>query len=913
MNLRTATCLLAAVVLLAGCSSDPTDPTDGTADGREADVGDDTPDGDYDAADSAPDSALDQSDADIVREPDAGPVNPFEIIPHTANDPDQDPASAIDVTTPPAAGEVRAGRVGSWTTGFAGIQSDCRLGDFALQNAVAQFCIASPVAVTQWTYTGGQLIDADLVGEANDRLNFLSAQNQFQLAGAEAVEVLRDGSTGEAIIRVTGPEQPVALLASVVGELFQPFGVSFESEYRLLPDVPYLEMTTWVRALDRPVGMSLGDLIHFGDSMIRFTPQYGRATAPLATTFPWVAVSGEGRSYAVYAPEGIQNSDIDLSQLDSGLPFSIQVQGRGLVPTGQEAVIRRYFAVGTGGTEMMPAVIAQLEGTTPPELTRFEVTTGETPVAGALLFVGDGEGAPIHLVRSDDAGLGALALPPGQYAVWSEDWVGGDIEPLGFTVEAGVDRVVDVALPEVGRLEVSVTASGDAGPVPSPAKVVLSGAHAETLFTHDGQVALAAPPGSYEVVISRGEAYSLVRLSDVAVEVGATTEVEAHLDRVWDTTGLMSGEFHQHSSRSFDSQVSLRDRLLSNLVEGVDFVVMTDHEAVTDLSPLIDELDVAELIYAMPATEVSPSFTHFAPMPMRFDPALPGGGGFPHTLLDEDGRIFQKAFPEMVAELREDYDVSVIQVNHPRAVAGALFSYGGYDPLVGIDATNSRRFTPDFDTVEVFNEAREGEFCEVFTDWLSLIARGQRVTGVGNSDTHGFWAEAGYPRNYLPHPGESASDITDDAIIDPLLEGNVTVSGVALITLPEGPAFGSTVTVAEGGLALPVLVQTPQWATVEHLQFLVNGRVVRDVQIDAEASEVVVFDEVVHLDAPASDAYLVVVAYGEQTMPAVTRGVVPFGFTNPVYLDADGVEGWSAPGVSGEDDLARLDIAWCDE
>ena len=83
--------------------------------------------------------------------------------------------------------------------------------------------------------------------------------------------------------------------------------------------------------------------------------------------------------------------------------------------------------------------------------------------------------------------------------------------------------------------------------------------------------------------------------------------------------------------------------------------------------------------------------------------------------------------------------------------------------------------------------------------------------------------------------------------------------------------------------------------------------------IEVDASEIVAFDELVELTLPSDeDAYLVGVAFGDDRMPIVTPGEAPFGFTNPVYLDTDGTDGWTPPGVEDASDLVTLEISWCD-
>ena len=355
--------------------------------------------------------------------------------------------------------------------------------------------------------------------------------------------------------------------------------------------------------------------------------------------------------------------------------------------------------------------------------------------------------------------------------------------------------------------------------------------------------------------------------------------------------------------------VSEGDRLLSNLVEGVEFVVPSDHDAVTDLQHWVVEEGVTDLIYAMASTEVSPSFAHLGAMPMPYDPLAPSGGAFSYGRLEEDGSLFHLTFPEIVESLRQDYGVEVIQINHPRANS-PLFYSASYDPLEDPSRLSGDVFTSDFDTVEVYNA--RSEFCQVFDDWVGLVARGYRVTGVGNSDTHTLSNAAGYPRNYLVSDVLEPAEIEDEDITGALLSQAVSVSGGALITFPEGPQLGSVSLSALGSQSLWVRVQTPVWSTVDTLLVIINGVVVETIPVFAEEESVIVFDELVFFDLPDKDSYMIIVAYGEIAMDRVYEGEYPFGFTNPIFFDVDGISGWQPPGVSGPEELPGLALTGCD-
>ena len=82
-----------------------------------------------------------------------------------------------------------------------------------------------------------------------------------------------------------------------------------------------------------------------------------------------------------------------------------------------------------------------------------------------------------------------------------------------------------------------------------------------------GQVDLK--PGQYMAVAVRGLEYT-VDSKLFSITAGATTNVAFEVERVVNTKGFVSADFHIHSARSFDSSAGLRDRVASFAGEGVE-------------------------------------------------------------------------------------------------------------------------------------------------------------------------------------------------------------------------------------------------------------------------------------------------------------------------------------------------------
>ena len=63
--------------------------------------------------------------------------------------------------------------------------------------------------------------------------------------------------------------------------------------------------------------------------------------------------------------------------------------------------------------------------------------------------------------------------------------------------------------------------------------------------------------------------------------------MSAVLARVIDTTGWMSADFHVHAVNSPDSIVDNAKRALTFAGDGLDVIVSTDHDVITDFAPII--------------------------------------------------------------------------------------------------------------------------------------------------------------------------------------------------------------------------------------------------------------------------------------------------------------------------------------
>ncbi len=850
-------------------------------------------------------------------EPEAQPEAP----PLTLTDPQEgvSPDGADVDAFEPAAGQVRVGVVRSETGGFGGEQAACRPGCFALINARARFCIEGRETGSHLFFDGGRIIDAEPVGVepyrdtgGRDRLDIGTTFIDSKSGSAEAVEVIRDGAAGPlAVLRVTGREEPSSYLAGIVGPaFFKRRDVEVITEYRLAADSNALEIVTFIKnRSDSRETIIPGDIIFWGDTMGYIFPGQGERT-PRQTQE--VVAFGRGVAYGWFN----ETPAFPAGLIGLTLPALPLSQAGQPVQSGAQIATRRWLAVGAHVADVLSGFYALR----PEHPTAFEgvranltLTRGGQPLQDAqvqLTALGDDNmvvGDTLWIDHSDAEGRVPLFAPAGRYRIVIFDPIGGQrLRDADLTEGAEIA----VELPEIAKISFNINTLSDGERTPSPAKVRLVGGQAgerRLVFVLRGQQTVEVLPGGWTWEISRGLEYTIAS-GQLTVGPGEQVDVAADLEHVLITPGFVSGEFHQHQTASLDSEVAVKDRVLSNIAEGVDFAVSSDHDVATDFAPVIAEMGAEDLIASLSGTEVSPSFGHFGAYPADYDPDAPGNGALPLAYKDEEGAVRAYANgAELIEAMRSITGARLIQSNHPRDSTG-YFDDGGW--VAGQHPeTADEGFSLDFDTMEVVN----GPLCEQLQDFYALLNVGKSIIGVGNSDSHGLNKAVGYPRNFIPSAAGGPEGLTEDGIIDGVLTGDVVISAAAYLEFgpgqPDDPeAVRPGRLVAASRVTVDVRAMTPPWAEVTRLFVIRNGLVVDELTIGGGPEAIVDFDGPVDLDAGDQDAWFQIVAFSPERLQVVYPGERIYAMSNAFFLDADGNGQFDPPGVI---ELDPETIAFC--
>lgn len=314
-------------------------------------------------------------------------------------------------------------------------------------------------------------------------------------------------------------------------------------------------------------------------------------------------------------------------------------------------------------------------------------------------------------VFTNTEGYFKLELPEGPfcYRVYRSGHPLGELVPY----DVGSGETIQAVAPSAGELLVKVV---DGSGQPLPSKVTAVGVHEyrdgeearEFLFDQesgqswrstdfvpdladdpstrryiegtsfagaDGSATLKVRPGTYTITISRGPEYELFQ-KEVTVEAGATRRVQATVEKIIDTDGWVSGDFHMHAAGSIDSGLDNDIRVRTVAAEGLDSVVSTDHNYVTDYQPYVLRNDLQDWMSSIIGLELT-TFEggHFNAFPVDFVPERMNRGSIPWQDIPPD-----QIFTELRGMAPDGQD-NIIQVNHPRTPILGYFEQHNVDPF----------------------------------------------------------------------------------------------------------------------------------------------------------------------------------------------------------------------------------------
>ncbi|MGH7280507.1 MAG: CehA/McbA family metallohydrolase, partial [Polyangiaceae bacterium] len=404
--------------------------------------------------------------------------------------------------------------------------------------------------------------------------------------------------------------------------------------------------------------------------------------------------------------------------------------------------------------------------------------------------------------------------------------------------------------------------------------------------------ALPLSPGKYRITASRGPEYALVQ-KETTIAAGERGSFSASLKRVVDTGSYLGCDFHQHSMLGADAPTSTRDRVISNVAEGVDVAVASEHNMVADFMPFVHELGMEGELVEIPGDEITSDaalvpWGHMNVFPLVPNLALPRGGALdptkpPKDVLDAAAKI---PYPH------------VVQVNHPRAWNIGYFDLAKFDPNTGTAA--APWYDDRFDAIEIWNGRNVESRDKVRADYFSLLLHGHVVTATANTDTHGVVGqEAGYPRTYVRVADAQRPLAWNDQRTQDLVKGIVETRDTILTNGPflevdvNGAGIGGVATAKNGSIRIHVVVQAAPWVSIDHVGFALASGPTREKDITAKPNARGAMEATADFSlAVKKDDAIVIYAKGDKPLTPVLSGtppeIAPYAMTGAIWIDANG-------------------------
>ncbi len=658
---------------------------------------------------------------------------------------------------------------------------------------------------------------------------------------------------------------------------------------------------------------------------------YLLAAQPSENNFLWVRRDTYGA-----AAERITQSSLLVPFVASGFLGIFHNSAPSMLEPGDSVVVDKVFVIGTGDVGSALDEYYEVRGIETGRVggSIIDAVTG-APATDAIVVVyeraPDGTLSPWSQYDPDGLGRFGGRLHPGSYAARVTGDGRPSSEPVPFEVVAGQTAGLTLIAPSAGYLSVSVVDESGAlvpsrvsviGTAPAeragqePREWLFDLALGESLrstdlvpdtadpltrryieqvhVSADGRAHIGVRPGTYTVVASRGMEYT-IDTAEVTIPPGGTASLQQHVRRVVDTSGWISFDPHIHTIQSIDSGISLETRAASIASEGLEWAVVTDHNNVTDIRPVVERLGLIPWVKASVGIELTTLESgHFNAYPIDYEVAPVTHGAF-----EWSNRPPAEIFAELRSMRAPDGPEVIVQANHPRdSIIGYFDQYdrdgrsfeevppSGTDQLIAAvtdggslsptgpafrDAEGNSTFSTEFDALEILNgklywQIHHARMAGMFApgvelpsrppapgsiliddddevvlpgavdDWFNMLNLGIRVAGVGSSDSHGLDDEVGYFRTYVRVTDDDPRAVTEDEIVDAVRNGRIFATNGPILDLwvndPVTGGIGSELVDTDGEIDLTLRVSAAPWVPVSRVNVYRNGQIVHVAEIE---------------------------------------------------------------------------------
>jgi hypothetical protein len=722
----------------------------------------------------------------------------------------------------------------------------------------------------------------------------------------QSVSVVADGSAGgPAIVRVTGPLRPLPFIASVAAPFatFEQFYGSID--YELAPGAEKVDIR--MRYVSpRTTDQTVAGVLH-GLMYTKRTPAFlpGSGFEFQLDGDAYISLVDDAATSWAYVPnDGPMQSGLSVSGF-----VGAGTRGFTIPACAEFDRLHASLVIGGPGLDGVQAATARVLGTAQREITGT-VHRGTMGAPGVRVHAVDATTGQYYTRTTTTTGGAFTLRVPANATVQLDAYRRGD--SLGTATVGPADPAPLIDMPAGGRIQVTVSTPGGAA-LPARVQVVPAGAsviptvparygeggfsgrlHVE--FATTGSVTVPAPVGEWEVIVSRGYEYDLFRQT-VTVAPNATVQVDATLDRVVATPGVLCGDFHIHTDRSNDSADPGPYKVAGAVADGLELPVRSDHEYVGSFAREIADLGIEQYANGIGSIELTSMevWGHMGVFPLTPDPVAVNAGApkwqtYPSP--ESPDVPVETMNPVAVFDMvRARPENPIVIINHPRGGAN-YFQHVGLDPATGLVDVASEWDTA-FTLIEVFNDASWGqEQTKNVPDWLALLRGGRHVFAIGSSDSHGLsGSPVGYPRTCIDAGTDDPRQVDGALVRDRMAAGHHTVSGGIYVTARVGTAGpGDTATGLGPTADVEVEVQAATWIDVDAIDVVVDGAIVDTIPIlpgDADPGNPVVrWRGTIPVTVSASGMGFVIIAVeGDAALEPVHPGRMPFGVTNPIFLE----------------------------
>ncbi len=801
----------------------------------------------------------------------------------------------------------------------AGKETDAIYGDYVLRNDHIVAVIADPIpsrkANMMIRYSGGHLIDLSTRRLQSDQLgNYYAGPVRIEYSFQSVVVDDKPAQVDDRYALAIKGKRVTLTVSSAGSDAFP----SSLVHYSLDDDADYLTIETeFTNNGSAPVAFDLTDSIRMDRSGDRAAVE--KAPDGAAPRF-WLYDPWFGQAYTIVADGGpISGKTAEDGRAASILTFHTDSQGKITLAPGESHRLVRHIVPGITLLESNAAA-NRLQGVKQDRVTVRATDSVGHALAAAEIEVFSGE-TSIGFGRARADGTLSFDVPPGVYTAKVSSLGNGEAEARIDTASA---NVVEVTLPAAGYVTADIRdgrgaripckiqfygRDGTRDPFFGPDSMIY-GVH-NALYTPDGRAHQPLPPGAYEVYVSYGPEYNAI-VQDITVTQGAETRIEGKLDRVVDTSGWLSTDYHSHSSPSGDNTASQRGRVLNLLAEHVEFAPCTEHQRIDSYVEHLRYFEATDRMLTTTGMELTAGpgdLNHQNAFPLEWKARTQDGGG-----PDTDGS------PEVQIERLKRWDGNsdkIVQQNHPDMVH--MFFDADND---GNRDRGYPRMISFMDCIEI--HPIQAIFWQPFSDkrrpgsspsdtqrnnistWLQMWNMGTGVPGVVNTDAHYNFHGSGWLRNYVASSTDdpAAADLTE--LVAATRAGRIVMSNGPFLEaevsseLPSAATKGSAgqTVIAPGGRArLRVRVQCANWLDIDRVQVLLNGRYDPTLNFTRAKNPDYFQDGVIKFEGEfplvlSADTHVVVAATNENSGLGLVYGpqrgaANPIAINNPIFIDTD--------------------------